>query len=86
MSQVPHYYSTRNAVKLGDVKCKDGMLVDSLTDVYNKVHMGVCAEKCAAKYEFQRRPDITWSYSPQSLQKKLQKLELLVNLKRKSYL
>ena len=28
MSQVPHYYSARNAVKLGDVKMQDGMLVD----------------------------------------------------------
>lgn len=54
MSQVPHYYSARNAVKLGDVKMQDGMLVDGLTDVYNKVHMGVCAEKCAAEYEFSR--------------------------------
>ncbi|GAB1357535.1 acetyl-CoA C-acyltransferase [Cloacibacterium normanense] len=54
MSQVPHYYSARNAVKLGDVKMQDGMLVDGLTDVYNKVHMGVCAEKCAANYEFSR--------------------------------
>ena len=54
MSQVPHYYSARNAVKLGDVKMQDGMLVDGLTDVYNKVHMGVCAEKCASKYEFSR--------------------------------
>ena len=26
MSQVPHYYNARNAVKLGDVKKKDGML------------------------------------------------------------
>lgn len=54
MSQVPHYYSARNAVKLGDVKMQDGMLVDGLTDVYNKIHMGVCAEKCAEKYEFSR--------------------------------
>ena len=54
MSQVPHYYSARNAVKLGDVKMQDGMLVDGLTDVYNKIHMGVCAEKCAAKYKFSR--------------------------------
>ncbi len=54
MSMVPHYYNARNATKLGDVKMQDGMLVDGLTDVYNKVHMGVCAEKCAAKYEFSR--------------------------------
>jgi acetyl-CoA C-acetyltransferase len=54
MSMVPHYYNARNAVKLGDVKMQDGMLVDGLTDVYNKVHMGVCAEKCAAEYHFSR--------------------------------
>ena len=54
MSQVPHYYSARNAVKLGDVKMQDGMLVDGLIDVYNKIHMGVCAEKCAAEYQFSR--------------------------------
>ena len=54
MSSVPHYYNARNATKLGDVKMLDGMLVDGLIDVYNKVHMGVCAEKCAAKYEISR--------------------------------
>ena len=54
MSQVPHYYNARAATKLGDVKMQDGMLVDGLTDVYNKVHMGVCAEKCAAEYQFSR--------------------------------
>lgn len=54
MSQVPHYYNARVATKLGDVKMSDGMLTDGLIDVYNKVHMGVCAEKCASKYEFSR--------------------------------
>lgn len=54
MSSVPHYYNARNATKLGDVKMQDGMVLDGLTDVYNKVHMGVCAEKCAADYHFTR--------------------------------
>ncbi|MBW8360878.1 MAG: acetyl-CoA C-acyltransferase [Kaistella sp.] len=54
MSSVPHYFNARNATKLGDVKMQDGMVLDGLTDVYNKVHMGVCAEKCAAKYEISR--------------------------------
>ncbi len=54
MSQVPHYFSARNSTKLGDVKMRDGMLVDGLTDVYGKVHMGVCAEKCASEHEFSR--------------------------------
>ncbi|WBV61029.1 acetyl-CoA C-acyltransferase [Chryseobacterium camelliae] len=54
MSSVPHYYNTRNATKLGDVKMLDGMVLDGLTDVYNKVHMGVCAEKCATDYSITR--------------------------------
>lgn len=54
MSLVPHYYQARNGVKLGDVKMVDGMVKDGLTDVYNRVHMGVCAEKCATEYKFTR--------------------------------
>lgn len=54
MSQVPHYYNARNATKLGDVKMSDGMVKDGLTDVYNRVHMGVCAEKCATEHSFSR--------------------------------
>jgi acetyl-CoA C-acetyltransferase len=54
MSQVPHYYTARNAVKLGDVKMIDGMVKDGLTDVYNKVHMGNCAEICAREKEISR--------------------------------
>lgn len=54
MSMVPHYYNARNATKLGDVKMQDGMILDGLTDVYNKVHMGVCAEKCATDYNITR--------------------------------
>lgn len=54
MSSVPHYYNARNATKLGDIKMQDGMMLDGLTDVYNKIPMGVCAEKCAADYNFSR--------------------------------
>ena len=54
MSLVPHYYNARVATKLGDIKMNDGMVLDGLTDVYNKVHMGVCAEKCATDYSFSR--------------------------------
>lgn len=54
MSAVPHYYNARDAVKLGDVKMVDGMVKDGLTDVYNRVHMGVCAEKCANEKSFSR--------------------------------
>jgi len=54
MSQVPHYMNARSATKLGDVKMIDGMVKDGLTDVYNKVHMGVCAEKCASENNITR--------------------------------
>ena len=54
MSSVPHYFNARKSTKLGDVKMVDGMVHDGLTDVYGKVHMGVCAEKCAAEHGFSR--------------------------------
>ena len=54
MSMVPHYHIARNAVKLGDVKIADGMVKDGLTDVYNKVHMGVCADQCAEEHNITR--------------------------------
>ncbi len=54
MSLVPHYYNARVATKLGDVKMKDGMVLDGLTDVYNQVHMGVCADKCATENNISR--------------------------------
>jgi acetyl-CoA C-acetyltransferase len=54
MSLVPHYYNARIATKLGDVKMIDGMVKDGLTDVYNRVHMGVCAETCAREKKITR--------------------------------
>ena len=54
MSMVPHYMNARTSTKLGDVKMVDGMVKDGLTDVYNRVHMGVCAEKCATEKNISR--------------------------------
>ncbi|MFT6244305.1 MAG: acetyl-CoA C-acetyltransferase [Salibacteraceae bacterium] len=54
MSSVPHYYNARTATKLGDVTMIDGMVKDGLTDVYNAVHMGVCADKCASENNISR--------------------------------
>lgn len=54
MSMVPHYFNARLATKLGDVKMVDGMVKDGLTDVYNHVHMGVCADKCATENNISR--------------------------------
>ena len=54
MSKVPHYYNARKAKKLGDITLTDGMVKDGLTDVYNKVHMGNCADECAKEYKITR--------------------------------
>jgi acetyl-CoA C-acetyltransferase len=55
MSNVPHYFAKgRSGQKLGDMKLVDGLVADGLTDVYSRVHMGVCAEKCASEMNFSR--------------------------------
>ena len=55
MSAVPHYLNnSRKGTKLGDIKLTDGLVKDGLTDVYNKTHMGNCAEICAREMNFSR--------------------------------
>ncbi len=61
MSMVPHYYNARNGVKFGDVKLKDGMVLDGLTDVYNQVHMGTFADLCADEYNISRERQDTFA-------------------------
>ena len=55
MSMVPYYMDkARNGYRLGDGVVVDGLVKDGLTDVYNKVHMGVCAEICADEMNISR--------------------------------
>lgn len=54
MSMTPHYIDGRNGVKFGNIQLLDGITKDGLLDVYNKVPMGNCAEKCAAEYKITR--------------------------------
>lgn len=55
MSMVPYYMDkARNGYRLGDGAVIDGLVKDGLTDVYNQVHMGVCAEKCADEMNISR--------------------------------
>ena len=55
MSNIPHYFAKgRTGQKLGDMTLIDGLVKDGLTDVYNKVHMGNCAEICAKEMNFTR--------------------------------
>lgn len=48
MSNVP-YYLKRGQTPYGGVNLVDGVVFDGLTDVYNKIHMGNCAENTAKK-------------------------------------
>ncbi|MCH7525456.1 MAG: acetyl-CoA C-acyltransferase [Bacteroidetes bacterium] len=54
MSLIPHYYYARSATKFGPATLIDGMQRDGLVDVYDGNAMGVCADLCAAEYNFSR--------------------------------
>ncbi|MBU2020421.1 MAG: acetyl-CoA C-acyltransferase [Bacteroidetes bacterium] len=54
MSMTPHYIDGRNGTKFGNITMLDGITKDGLLDVYNKVPMGTCAEKCATEHKFSR--------------------------------
>lgn len=53
MSNVP-YYLKRGQTPYGGINLVDGIVFDGLLDVYNKFHMGVCAETTAKKYNITR--------------------------------
>lgn len=54
MSLIPHYLNLRNGTKFGPATMIDGMQKDGLTDAYDNSAMGVCADLCAAEYNFTR--------------------------------
>lgn len=54
MSNVP-YYLKRGQTPYGGVNLVDGIVGDGLTDVYNKFHMGNCAENTAKKLGINRQ-------------------------------
>ncbi|MEP3838594.1 MAG: acetyl-CoA C-acyltransferase [Algibacter sp.] len=54
MSLIPHYLHARSGTKFGPTTLIDGMQKDGLVNVYDQNAMGVCADACAAKYEFSR--------------------------------
>jgi acetyl-CoA C-acetyltransferase len=55
MSASPYLLpKAREGYRLGHQQVIDSLIVDGLWDPYNNLHMGSCAEKCAAKYHFTR--------------------------------
>ncbi|KFO20708.1 Acetyl-CoA acetyltransferase, mitochondrial [Fukomys damarensis] len=60
MSNVP-YIMNRGATPYGGVKLEDLIVKDGLTDVYNKIHMGNCAENTAKKLNIPRDEQDTYA-------------------------
>lgn len=55
MSQIPYYLpQARYGYKYGNGQLIDGLVHDGLTDVYNQIAMGVCADRTAAEYHISR--------------------------------
>ncbi|KAL2153382.1 hypothetical protein VTH82DRAFT_4537 [Thermothelomyces myriococcoides] len=55
MSRVPYYIPRASGLpSFGHVKMEDGLIKDGLTDVYDQIHMGNCAENTAKKYNISR--------------------------------
>ncbi|MFP2896888.1 thiolase family protein [Corallococcus sp. 4LFB] len=55
MSNAPYLSHTmRGGSRMGNVEFKDAMIHDGLWDVYDNVHMGICAEACATSQDISR--------------------------------
>lgn len=55
MSQAPYLLpKARDGFRLGHQQVIDSLITDGLWDPYGNLHMGSCAEQCAAKYAFTR--------------------------------
>lgn len=62
MSNVP-YYLKRGATPYGGINLTDGIVFDGLFDVYNKFHMGNCAENTAKKLNITRQEQDDYAIS-----------------------
>ncbi|MDI1247588.1 MAG: thiolase family protein [Lacunisphaera sp.] len=55
MSLAPYLLpKARDGYRLGHQQVIDSLITDGLWDPYNNLHMGNCAEQCAARYKFTR--------------------------------
>ena len=55
MSNAPYLLErARSGYRMGNASLVDSMIKDGLWDPYKDIHMGNCAEMCAAKYHFTR--------------------------------
>jgi acetyl-CoA C-acetyltransferase len=62
MSQAPYLAAgVRDGLRLGHGKLLDSTIHDGLWDPYNDMHMGSCAELCAAEYKLSREEQDAFS-------------------------
>lgn len=55
MTRVPYYLPRSSQLPpFGEIKLEDGLIKDGLWDVYNKFHMGICAENTVKKHNISR--------------------------------
>ena len=55
MSNCPYLLAkAREGLRMGDGTLIDSMIHDGLWDSFNNVHMGLCGDRCASKFEFTR--------------------------------
>ncbi|XP_041352219.1 acetyl-CoA acetyltransferase, mitochondrial-like [Gigantopelta aegis] len=81
MSNVP-FYAKRGTTPYGGFTMLDGIVYDGLTDVYNKFHMGVCAENTAKKFGISREAQDefairSYKYSQEAASKGIFKKEIV---------
>ncbi len=67
MSQAPYLlsYKARYGVKSGPLDLQDHMLLDGLTDVFNRIHMGLTAEALVEEFGISREEQDEFAYNSQ---------------------
>ena len=74
MSLSPHLLiGSRDGVKMGNATLVDSMVGDALTDVYNKIHMGLTAENIAEKLSLTREDQDNFAATSQNKAEAAQK-------------
>lgn len=74
MSQAPYVLNNmRKGNKMGDSTVIDSMVIDGLTDAFNKYHMGITAENVAEKYGITREMQDEFALRSQNNAEKAQK-------------
>ena len=73
MSLTPHLLpNSRSGFKMGDTSLIDSMILDGLTDVYNKYHMGITAENIADKFNISKEEQDKFAIDSQQKASKAQ--------------